>query len=274
MSSQPRSSGREAERRLNIRTLVIASIASAVAAVLTSQFWVQGTWMAAAITPVIVALVSEMLHRPTEVIAERVTSRGMDVLPATGGPPPSRRQERAAPRETAAPRERGASRERAPVREAAPAEPGSEGGPPAPPVRVYRSGSGKPVRPRASRRKIAVGMVAVTAVLAFAIAAIAMTGTELLTGGSIGKGGGDTTLFSGDSNRSDRGGEEQQSQPQQSSPESGQPESGGGDGGESQPQPEQPSEEPPAEEQPQQQQQQQQEPAPQAPQPQVPQQTP
>jgi hypothetical protein len=273
MSSHPRSSGREAERRLNIRTLVIASIASAVAAVLTSQFWVQGTWMAAAVTPVIVALVSEMLHRPTEVIAERVSSSGMSVLPATGGPPPSRREERAAPGQRAAPGERARPRERAvTAREATPAEPGSEGGPPAPPVRVYRSGSGKPVRPRASRRKIAVGVVAVTAVLAFAITAIAMTGTELLTGGSIGKGEGDTTLFSGDSKRSDQGGDEQQSQPDQSSPESGQPESGGGDGGEAQPQPEQPSEEqPPPEEQPEQRQQQQ---APQTPQPQVPQQTP
>jgi hypothetical protein len=249
MSSQPRSSGREEERRVNIRTLVIASIASAVAAVLTSQFWVQGTWMAAAVTPVIVALVSELLHRPTEVIAERVTSRGVNLLPATGGPAPSRRGEKAAP-----------------------AEPGSEGGPAAPPVRVYRSGTGKPVRPRSSRRRIAVGMVALTAVLAFAIAAIAMTGTELVTGGSIGKGEGDTTLFSGDSKRSDRGGDEQQSQPEQSSPESGQPESGGGDGGETQPQPEQPSEEQaPPEEQPEQRQQQQ---APQTPQPQVPQQTP
>jgi hypothetical protein len=235
MSSQPRSSGREEERRLNIRTLVIASVASAIAAVLTSQFWVQGTWMAAAVTPVIVALVSEMLHRPTEVIAERVTSRGIGVVPASGGPVSAGRRGAAPPKE-----------------EAAPAEPGSEGAPPAPPVRVYRSGADKPVRPRASRRKIAVGVVAATAVLAFAITAIAMTGTELLTGGSIGKGEGRTTLFSGDSERAGDGNEQQESQPKEPSPESDQPESGGGgDGSESQPQPEPRSEEPPPEEQPQ-----------------------
>jgi hypothetical protein len=226
MSSQPRSSRREEDRRLNIRTLAIASIASAAAAVITSQFWVQGTWMAAAFTPVIVALVSEMLHRPTEVIAERVTTRGPGMLPATGGP------------------------DRA--EDPAPAEPGSEGGPPAPPVRVYRTGEDKPVRPRASRRKIAVGAVAVTAVLAFAITAVAITGTELLAGGSIGKGEGRTTLLGGDSDRARDGDEQQESQPEGSSPESGQPEGGSGEGSESQPQPEQQSEEPPAEEQPEQ----------------------
>src|SRR5918992_3722577 len=195
MSSQPRTA-REEERRVNIRTLVIASIASAAAAVITSQFWIQGTWMAAAVTPVIVALVSEMLHRPTAVIAERVTSRGTGVLPATGGPPSSQHED-----------------------DPASAEPGSRGEPAAPPVRVYRSGAGKPVRPRATRRRIAIGVVAATAVLAFAIAAIAMTGTELITGGSIGKGQGDTTLFSGDSSADEDDGR-QDSQPEGSAPQS------------------------------------------------------
>src|SRR5436190_13566 len=74
MSSPPRSREREEQRRLNLRTLAIASIASATAAVVTSQFWAGGTPIAAAVTPVIVALVSEMLHKPTEVIARRITS--------------------------------------------------------------------------------------------------------------------------------------------------------------------------------------------------------
>ena len=224
MSSQPT---REEERRVNIRTLAIASIASAAAAVITSQFWIQGTWMAAAVTPVIVALVSEMLHKPTAAIAERVTSGEASVLPATGGPPSSQHED-----------------------DTAPAEPGSRGEPAAPPMRVYRSGAGKPVRPRATRRRIAIGVVAATAVLAFAITAVAMTGTELLTGGSIGKGGGDTTLFSGDSKKPDESGRQQDSQPDGSSSQPDQQESGGGEGDQSQPQPDQPSEEPPAEEQP------------------------
>ena len=70
---------REEERRLSIRTLAIASLASATAAVLTSQFWAGGTPIAAAVTPVIVALVSEMLHRPSERIARAIPAvRGPD----------------------------------------------------------------------------------------------------------------------------------------------------------------------------------------------------
>lgn len=182
MASQTRMSAREEERRLNMRTLAIASAASATAAVITSQLWVAGTWIAAALTPVIVAVVSELLHRPAAVVAERVTSRGSGVLPqAAGAGAPPRRPEPELP-----------SR--------APADPGS-GPAGAPPVRMYRTesgrGSGRGSRP--SRRKVAIGVVAVTAALAFAIAAIAMTGTELVTGGSIGKGERDTTLFGGGS---------------------------------------------------------------------------
>ena len=87
MSSQSRT--REEERRLNLRTLVFASIGSAAAAVITSQFWIAGTPIAAAMTPVIVALVSEMLHKPTAKIAEKFTAE-TDALPeaAGAGPPP------------------------------------------------------------------------------------------------------------------------------------------------------------------------------------------
>ena len=52
---------REEERRLNTRTLTIASVASAAAAAVTSQLWIAGTWIAAAVTPLIVAVVSELL---------------------------------------------------------------------------------------------------------------------------------------------------------------------------------------------------------------------
>src|SRR3954463_12311038 len=77
----PRTQTREEQRRLSIRTLLIASVASAAAAVVTSQFWVHGTWIAAAMTPVIVSLVSEVLHRPTEAVARRITTDRPAVLP-------------------------------------------------------------------------------------------------------------------------------------------------------------------------------------------------
>ena len=44
------SAEREEERRLNTRTLTIASVASASAAAVTSQLWIAGTWIAAALT--------------------------------------------------------------------------------------------------------------------------------------------------------------------------------------------------------------------------------
>jgi len=168
VSSPPRTSARE-ERRLEIRRLVIASLASVLAAVIVSQFSVAGTWIAAALTPVFVILIQEALHKPTNVIAERFTSNRTAVLPQGTGA--------------------GAG---------APAEPGSGRGAPEPPVRVYRSGAGGgPKRPLTAKRKLAIGTVAVTALLAFAIAAFAITGTELVTGGSIGKSSGRTTLFGG-----------------------------------------------------------------------------
>jgi hypothetical protein len=82
MATQPpRSQTREEQRRLSIRTLAIASVASAAAAVVTSQFWIHGTWVTAAVTPVIVAVVSELLHRPTEAVARKMTTERAVVLP-------------------------------------------------------------------------------------------------------------------------------------------------------------------------------------------------
>ena len=90
--ASPRTSEREEERRFNVRTLVIASAASATAAVVTSQLWIAGTWLAAATTPVLVTLISELLHRPTDRIAERLTTDR-----------PALRRDRVEPSETATP---------------------------------------------------------------------------------------------------------------------------------------------------------------------------
>jgi cytoskeletal protein RodZ len=158
MSSPPRNREREEERRLSLRTLAIASLASATAAIVTSQFWAGGTPIAAAVTPVLVALVSEMLHRPTEAIARRITSERTAILPEDAAPEPRREQPR---RESET----------------------------EPPVRIYGR-----ERPRRGRRKIAVGVVVTTAVLAFAIAAAALTVPELITGHSIVKSDRNTTL--------------------------------------------------------------------------------
>jgi hypothetical protein len=175
-----RTSEREEERRFNLRTLVIASSASATAAVVTSQLWIAGTWIAAAATPVLVALISELLHRPTERIAERLTSDRPVLRPDRGQPGPAPDTAEPPPRPPSSPRSSPAS-----------------AAPESAPVRVYRSGS-----PAPRRRKIAVGAVLGTGALALLIAVVVLTVPELVAGGAIGHGKGNTTFFSGDRNRS------------------------------------------------------------------------
>jgi hypothetical protein len=159
MASPPRdfNASREEDRRLNMRTLVIASVASATAAGVTSQLWIHGTWIAAALTPALVALISEAMHRPTQRIARVWTSE----RPALGA---------------------GAARSSEPV--APPGEPG--------PVRVYRQRTARP-----AKRHLAIGAVAATAAIAFVVAVVAITGADLIAGDSIGKGSGSSTLFGG-----------------------------------------------------------------------------
>jgi hypothetical protein len=169
MATQPpRNQTREEQRRLSIRTLVIASAASAAAAVVTSQFWVRGTWVAAAMTPVIVTIVSELLNRPTEAVAKRITTDRTVVLPAGESPGPE------------------------PIPEQ---------------VKVYGGGG------RSRRRKFAVGLVAGTAALAFAIGAAALTLPELITGQSIGHGDRGTTIFGGKKKSKDQNSQGQQTTP-------------------------------------------------------------
>jgi hypothetical protein len=233
MSSHSRTAEREEDRRLNMRTLVIASAASAAAALLTSQLWIAGTWIAAAMTPVIVSLISEMLNRPTERIARSFTSDRRPLAAAGGAGRPAARE--------ADPLPDRASRE--PAAGAAEARPPRELGSEAP-IRVYRAGEatprssrraarvaagggraggapgigagaadrgpgargpvlGTPGMPPAGRgpgtrrRKIAFGAVFGTAAIAFVIAVATLTLPELVAGGSVGKNDGRTTFFGG-----------------------------------------------------------------------------
>jgi hypothetical protein len=188
MASPSRTAEREEERRHNIRTLAAASTGSAAAALLTSQLWIAGTWIAAAMTPVVVALVSELMNRPAERI-KRTFTTDRPALPEAGGAAP--------------PARRGAD----PLPTRAPAEPGSGPGPAEPPVRVYRAGEAEPLTTRpgaARRRKIAFGAVFGTAALAFVIAVSVITVPELLAGGSVGKRDGGSTFFGSGKSNGDR----------------------------------------------------------------------
>ncbi len=171
------SAEREEERRLNTRTLTIASVASASAAAVTSQLWIAGTWIAAALTPVLVALISEAMHRPTERIARAWTSESE--MPATQAATPTRR------------------------------EPTTVSGT-AGPVRVYRQSG--PRTTMLTKRRIAIGTVAATAAIAFAIGIAALTTVDLVSGGSVGKGSGRSTLFSNSSASKDKSSQEDKTQ--------------------------------------------------------------
>jgi len=166
MASPPRTVEREEERGINTRTLAIASIASATAAAVTSQLWIAGTWIAAAVTPVLVTVLSEALHRPTDRIARRISA-----------------SERTRPRS----RPPAAPSSPRPASPAGMASPGAD-----PPVRIYRQPSSRTPRP-----KVALGVVAATAGIAFVIAAVSLTAGELLAGGSLAGGERKTTLGGG-----------------------------------------------------------------------------
>jgi hypothetical protein len=204
MGSPPRSP-REEEQRLNMRTLVIASAASATAALVTSRLWIAGTWIAAAMTPVLVTLISEMLRRPTERIARGITVDRPALQPDSEAPPPG---SAAAPESAAARRVAERLRSGDPARalpdpEAPPARPparagaSGRGAPPAP-THVYRSEASLPA-PR--RRRIAYRVVFGTAALAFVIGVLALTAGELLGGGSFGNNDRRVTVIPGSSKK-------------------------------------------------------------------------
>jgi hypothetical protein len=190
MPPATRSAEREEERRLNTRTLTIASVASASAAAVTSQLWIAGTWIAAALTPVLVALISEAMHRPTERIARAWTATGEPRGPRAWSP--DREQD-----SSRAPR---GSRAISPTR----AEPAAVTGTPGP-VRVYRAGGGSGSRSTLlTRRRIALGTVVATAAIACVIGLLTLTTVDLVSGGSVGKGSGRFTLAGGSKSKNEQ----------------------------------------------------------------------
>ena len=156
---------------LSVKTLLIAGVASASAALVIPMIWKPGTVFAAAMTPIIVALVSEMLRRPVDTVSAvrvRRTARGTAIL----DPPPAPDE----PFDPLAP----------PPDEDLATLPRSKEAPRA----VHRR------RPLTARQwKLAL----VTGAVAFAAAAAVVTTTELLAGDPISSAGGRTTLFSGGS---------------------------------------------------------------------------
>jgi len=162
----------EKKSGISIQTLVISACAAVAAAVVVPMIWERGTLIATAMTPVIVALVSEALRKPAEAIstvAPRVTKRsatGAAVRsPARYEPlPPTETFDPLPPEERAAPE----------VREDDP------------------FGLRAAPKPR-HHWKIALA----TGAVAFVIAAVLLTSSELVFGGAATRDGGRTNLFGG-----------------------------------------------------------------------------
>ncbi len=162
---------------LEVSTLVITAIASAGAALVSSELFGAGTLVSAALTPVVIALIKEALDRPRRVVST--------VVPAAVARP---RRRRASGR---------ADGRRQPAQEdpipQAPVLPGEVGE-----VHVYRS----------TRRRWRLAIA--TGLLGFALAAAVLTVTELAAGGAV-SGSRATTYFGGgDADRGDTGTERRQ----------------------------------------------------------------
>jgi hypothetical protein len=157
---------KQAHGGLSVSTLTIASASSLVAAVVVSKLWGGGTLFGAALTPVIVAVVSEGLRKPANVIGTVRQTRATAVYdPVAEG-------------------RRGlAEGDLSRARQGRPGE--------APQRRVHR-GSG-PLVPAAaaaadrasgrSRRRLVLAVA--TGLVAFVVAGVALTGSELVLGNSV-----------------------------------------------------------------------------------------
>ena len=170
---------------LSFQTLVIASLSSAAAALLTSFVWESGTVFSAAFTPVVVSIVGEALKRPAKTISQvrpvrrdRATSTGRGMPAMSGVPSPAR----------AAPSPAGG--DPVPSGDAAPSVTSSTAG------GVARGGRGFV---RLFGRRVNMRLALATGGLAFVIAAAFLTLPELVAGESVAGQPGRTTLGGGSS---------------------------------------------------------------------------
>jgi hypothetical protein len=182
--------------RISLQTLIIASLASAAASFAASRIWGAGTIISAAVTPVIVALVSESLRRPVQTVAE--TARK---VPAIQALPAVRSRTVAAPNDSTRVPEDPTRVSTDPV---PPAEPHSPAGPPRPGRRAEAPGALDPVLDPATTKPTQANtwrarwrLAIVTGLLAFAIVVALYTVPDLLAGRSITDNGQPTTFFGG-----------------------------------------------------------------------------
>ncbi|MEA2323949.1 MAG: hypothetical protein QOD81_3799, partial [Solirubrobacteraceae bacterium] len=137
---------------VSVATLLIASASSLAAAIVVSRVWGGGTLIGAAVTPVIVALVSEGLRRPAQVVTTVRETRSARYDPVAEG----RRGMSEGDLETARPARAGAGPQRT----------------------VHRAAA------RPARSRVRLGLAVATGLAAFVVAGVVLTGSELVFGNS------------------------------------------------------------------------------------------
>jgi hypothetical protein len=169
---------------------VIAAAASATAAIVVSHIWKDGTVIAAAMTPVIVSIVKELLAKPmeSELVKKPVAKIASGSRAVVGVAVPTRSG-------CAEPEQRGHGD---PLMDGDPHEPptqprGPQADPGMTPIRTY----GTPSR---RRRTVHLKVALITGLVAFVIAAAALTLPELIFGGAISSHH-STTFFGGGSSK-------------------------------------------------------------------------
>jgi hypothetical protein len=180
---------------LSVKTLLIAGASSAAATVIVPLLWRPGTLFAAAMTPIIVALVSEAINRPVEKVSAVTVKKTSRYTAATRRPVPDRE-------ETFDPLAPPTADELARLNQDLGAAP-----PPPPRRRDDR-------RLGLTGRQWRIGLV--TGLVAFVAAGAVVTASELAIFGDSVAGGRDrTSLFGGSSRNSDDATPEEEEQEKQ-----------------------------------------------------------
>ena len=179
---------------VSLQTLIIASIASAAAAYGASRIWGTGTLISAAITPVVVALVSELLRRPVQTVATSAKR-----IPPVPPLPAVRARTSATPRD---PTDAMQEAEQVRTDPTSPAQPPSPSTQPRPPRRVEPAadstpgpGPAVPHQTAADARRPRWRVAVLTGLLAFAIVVAVYTVPDLVAGHSVTGNGQPTTFF-------------------------------------------------------------------------------
>jgi hypothetical protein len=167
-----------------VQTLIVASVASAVTSYTVSRLWGPGTLLSAAATPILVALISELVRRP--VVGVSSTAQKVAVAPLRHRP--STRAHDVPPPSAAAP---APEQPRHPPPPAQPGSPASE---------EQWSPAGPPPVIEEPRARPRWRLVLVTGMLACLIVVGLFTALDVIAGRSITGNGNSSTYFSGSSN--------------------------------------------------------------------------